>query len=166
MTKKAEGRFYQDVAFRSEKDDWHTPYELYETINSYFDFECDVCADDDNALCDNYFTKEFSCLTNEWYCINYMNPPYSRGMEKFIKRAYDQHFERGYVTVALLPARTDTKWFHNYIYKSAEIIFIKGRVTFYNNEGKLPNSAPFPSMIVGWGVDPGTFSELKRDINK
>ena len=67
MTKKAKGRFYQDVAFRSEKDDWHTPYELYETINSYFNFECDVCANDDNALCDNYFTKEFSCLTNEWY---------------------------------------------------------------------------------------------------
>ena len=72
MTKKAEGRFYQDVAFRSEKDDWHTPYKLFELLDSYYDFECDVCADDENALCDNYFTKEFSCLTNDWYCFNYM----------------------------------------------------------------------------------------------
>jgi phage N-6-adenine-methyltransferase len=162
---KAKGRFYQDVAFRSEKDDWETPYSLFEKINHLFDFDCDVCADQYNALCDNYFTKEFSCLANSWYNLNYMNPPYGRGMDKFIKKAYIEYIDFGKMTIALVPSRTDTKWFHNYIYNKAEIIFVKGRITFYTTDGRMPNAAPFPSMIVGWGVNKATFRELEEEIN-
>jgi site-specific DNA-methyltransferase (adenine-specific) len=170
VKKKAKGSFYKDVAFRSDKGDWETPYWLFEILNFYFDFDWDVCADHENALCENYFTKEFSCFENDWSCINYMNPPYGRGIDLFVERAYRQYKDLGNVTVALLPARTDTKYFHNFIYDKAEIIFIKGRLKFgggksYKEQGVPPANAPFPSMLVGWGVNPVTFDQLKEEIN-
>jgi len=163
--KKAKGRYFQDVAFRSEKDDWETPYWIYELLNEYFDFQCDVAANEVNALCDNYFTRENSCLDQEWYCFNYMNPPYGRGMDVYLKKAYEEHIKNDHVTVALVPSRTDTRWFHDYIYKKAEIILIKGRLTFGDSSGKMSNPAPFPSMIVGWGVNPMIFQEIEDKIN-
>ena len=148
MTKKAKGRYYQDVAFRSEKDDWETPYWVFEVLDQHFDFECDVAADDINSLCFNYFTRENSCLDQEWYCMNYMNPPYGRGMDVFIKKAYEE-YEKGAIVVCLIPARTDTRYWHDYIFPHATIRFLKGRVKFEN--GNKPQSAPFPSAVVIFG---------------
>jgi len=149
--------------FTSDKDDWQTPLDLFELLSDYYNFDCDVCADDNNALCENYFTKENSCLTADWYGMNFMNPPYGRDIIKFVSKAHHQYDMLGNVTIGLLPARTDTKWFHNYIYDQAEIIFIKGRLKFRG--GKLLQPAPFPSMIVGWGVNQLLFQEIKHHIN-
>ena len=73
----------------------------------------------------------------------YCNPPYGREISKWVEKAYSEN-KKGVLVVLLLPARTDTKWFHEYIYKKHEIRFIKGRLKF--NDGK--KSAPFPSMVV------------------
>ena len=146
---KRHPQFYKDLALRSELGNWQTPNWLFDTLNSYFGFKADVCANDTNYLCDKYFTIENSCLDNTWESINFMNPPYGRQVGKFIEKAHSEWTDNGNSTVALLPARTDTKWFHNHIYKSSHYYFIRGRLKF----NAQPNHAPFPNMIVFWGHD-------------
>ena len=141
--------FYTDLAFKSELGNWQTPNWLFELLDRHFSFQCDVCANDTNYLCENYFTIENSCLEQDWYTTNFMNPPYGRSIQHFIKKAHDEWYNHGYETVALLPARTDTKWFQGYIYHAANFYFIGGRLRFNDQ----PNSAPFPSMIVYWGEE-------------
>ena len=134
--------------FTSDKDDWQTPKWLFDKLNNHFNFYCDVCASKENNKCNKFFDKVNSCLDNDWFECNFMNPPYGREIGKFVKKAYDQWRLNDCTTVALLPARTDTKWFHDYIYEYADIIFIKGRLKFEGGEKLAP--APFPSMIVIW----------------
>ena len=130
-----------NVHFSSKTPEWETPQDLFDGLNEEFDFLLDVCATKENAKCENYFTKEDDGLSKDWrkYSMKWMNPPYGREIGKWVKKAS----ESGY-TVALLPARTDTKWFHEYIYNKAEVRFLKGRLKFGNSK----NSAPFPSMVV------------------
>lgn len=155
ITESPKGGFYQDVALRhSNKTDWQTPPDLFETLNNHFNFECDVAASHENKLCNKYFTEEHSCLgKSNWTPMNFMNPPYGREIVGFIEKAYQQYQDKEYATVALLPARTGVKWFHEYVYNKADILFLKGRLSFYDSEGRLPNAAPFESMLVAWGTD-------------
>lgn len=148
MAKRKE-QFYVDLAFRSELHNWRTPDWLFETLDKFFSFDTDVCANDSNFLCENYFTAENSCFDNPWGKMNYMNPPYGREIGLFCQEALKQWRDHNKMTVALLPSRTDTKWFHNFIYGKAHIFFIRGRLRFNDQ----PNPAPFPSMIVLWGVE-------------
>lgn len=131
------------IHFSSKKQDWTTPKEL---IEKYGPFDLDACADAENAVCSSYISKEVDCLRVPWNRVGinrvWMNPPYGRGIGKFVKRAYEQSREY-IIVVCLLPARTDTKWFHEYCTKG-KIIFLKGRLKFSGHK----NSAPFPSMIV------------------
>lgn len=129
--------------FSSKKDDWTTPKWLYDELNKEFNFTVDLCASNENALCPKYYTLENDGMKAK---LNgervFCNPPYGRkSTEKWVKKCAECNAE---LVVMLLPARTDTKAFHNYIYHKAEIRFLKGRLKF--GEGK--NSAPFPSMIV------------------
>lgn len=131
-----------NVHFSSKTIEWATPQDLFDKLESEFCFDVDVCADDSNAKCFNYWTKEHDGLSKSWDGLRcYMNPPYGREIGKWVKKASEA---TGGVVVCLLPARTDTKWFHDYIYGKAEIRFIKGRLKF----GDATNSAPFPSMLV------------------
>jgi len=135
--------------FSSETDLWSTPKDFFLTINKEFNFGLDVCADDQNHKCLDYFTKEQNGLSKNWadYANNkacWMNPPYGREISKWIKKAYESNC----LVVGLLPARTDTRWFHDYVLNKAEIRFIKGRLKF----GESDNSAPFPSMLVIWRI--------------
>ena len=125
--------------FTSNTDQWSTPQDFFDKINDEFNFDIDVCADKDNAKCKKYFTKEEDGLSKEWTGTCWMNPPYGREIGKWVKKASES---KGTI-VCLLPARTDTRWFHDYIYNKSEIRFIKGRLKF----GDSINSAPFPSMI-------------------
>lgn len=130
------------VMFSSETPEWSTPQYIFDKLNSRYDFELDVCATKENTKCNFYYTKEKDGLSQDWTKYEgykWMNPPYGREIGKWVKKAYESE-----KTVCLLPARTDTKWFHDYIYGKAEIEFIKGRLKF----GDSKNSAPFPSMIV------------------
>ena len=131
----------------SNKDNWTTPKKLFNELNNKFHFTLDACADDENHLCEKYYTKENSCLEHSFKNeIVFMNPPYGRYIIYFIQHAFVEAFKNKTKIVMLLPARTDTKWFHDLIYtqKIARIEFIKGRLHF--NDEK--NAAPFPSMIV------------------
>ena len=139
-----------DVMFSSKTDDWATPQDLFDYLNDKFHFTLDVCADKDNHKCGKYFTKEDDGLNQSWDGVFWMNPPYGKEIGKWVEKAYNEAYkystrtDKTYnVGVLLLPARTDTKWFHEYCVKG-EVIFIKGRLKF--GDGK--NSAPFPSMIV------------------
>lgn len=130
--------------FSSKTDDWSTPQDFYEELDREFHFTTDVCADEINHKCNYYFSKEIDGLKMAWAGRCWMNPPYGREIGKWVKKA-NEEVKRGVpLVVCLLPARTDTKWFHDYIYGKAEIRFIKGRLKFGNSK----NSAPFPSMVV------------------
>ncbi|MDD5006757.1 MAG: DNA N-6-adenine-methyltransferase [Candidatus Omnitrophica bacterium] len=143
--------------FTSNSDSWETPQYFFDKLNEEFNFDVDVCATPENAKCRRFITKEQNGLSLSWemYCALvrvsggrvWMNPPYGREIGKWVKKAYEEGRKSGITVVGLLPARTDTKWFHDYIYGKAEIRFIKGRLRFV--DGK--NSAPFPSMVVIWG---------------
>lgn len=136
------------VMFSSAKQDWETPQELFNELDREFRFALDVCATNDNSKCGCYITPEQNSLRQEWAILSrgracWMNPPYGREIGKWVKKAYEESL-RGCTVVCLLPARTDTRWFHDYIYGVAEVRFIRGRLKF----GGAKNSAPFPSMIV------------------
>ena len=134
-----------ETMFSSKTDLWSTPQDLFDKLNNEFHFTLDVCANEYNHKCDNYYTKEQDGLSQPWFGTVWCNPPYGREIGKWVYRAL-QSCVAGNTIVMLLPARTDTKWFHDYIYKrdNVEIRFIKGRLKF----GDSKNSAPFPSMIV------------------
>jgi len=132
------------VLFSSKTDEWETPQALFDELDREFGFTLDVCALPENAKCDLFFTPETDGLSQSWKGhICWMNPPYGREIGKWVKKAYEES-QRGATVVCLLPARTDTRWFHDYIYGKAEIRFLRGRIKFVGAE----NSAPFPSMIV------------------
>ena len=123
----------------SKTYEWSTPQSLFDELNKEFNFTLDPCATKENAKCKKFFTLKENGLLQDWSKdFVFMNPPYGKTIGKWIKKLSES------CGVALLPARVDTKWFHNYIYNKAEIRFIKGRIKF----GGGKNSAPFPSMVV------------------
>jgi phage N-6-adenine-methyltransferase len=139
--------------FSSQDFTWGTPQYLFDSLSKEFGrFILDVCATDENAKCQRYYTELEDGLLQPWSHLNWMNPPYGKSIARWIERAYDEA-QRGNVTVALLPARTDTTYFHQYIYGKHEIRFIKGRLKFEGLD-KPANSAPFPSMIVVFRPSP------------
>ena len=122
---------------------WETPQDLFDCLNAKYHFTIDVCAVKENAKCDIYYTPEIDGLSQHWVGRCWMNPPYGRGIRKWIKKAYDSCVENNALVVCLLPARTDTTWWHDYCLKG-EIEFIRGRLRF----GGAKDNAPFPSVIV------------------
>jgi site-specific DNA-methyltransferase (adenine-specific) len=137
------------VHFSSATDNWSTPQDLFDRLDAVYNFEWDVCADPINTkVAGCFFTKEQNGLSFDWHKTAsrlWMNPPYGRGIGGWVKKAYEESL-KGCTVVCLLPARTDTRWFHDYCTKG-KIEFIKGRLKF----GGHKNSAPFPSMIVVFG---------------
>lgn len=138
-----------DVFYSAKRDDWGTPDDLFFMLDMEYGFEIDVCANAENHKCDTYYTKEDDGLSKEWQGVCWCNPPYGRQISKWVKKAYESDSA---TVVMLLPARTDTSWFHNYVLPYAEIKFIRGRIQF---DGAKYN-APFPSMIA-------VFSEETRN---
>lgn len=137
-----------DGMYSSDCSDWGTPQYIYDTLNEKFNFTLDVCAVEWNKKHDNYFSLEDDGLSKEWDGVCFMNPPYGRGIKDWIKKAHVESIEGRCTVVALLPARTDTSYWHDYIIKyNREVIFIRGRLKFENQNNKN-NSAPFPSAIV------------------
>lgn len=140
-----------NVHFMSLRSDWKTPIKLYEELDKEFHFNLDPCATHETALCLRHFTKENNGLEQFWgkHRVKvrvFMNPPYGREIGKWMKKAYQEYLDPfgPKVIVCLIPSRTDTLWWHNYVMKANEIRFIKGRLKF----DKAKNCAPFPSCIV------------------
>ena len=128
------------VMFSSKTDLWATPQDLFDKYDAIYHFETDVCALTENAKCKRFFTPEMDGLKQEWTGVCWCNPPYGRQIGKWVEKAV-----KSFATVVmLLPARTDTKWFHDWVLPYGKIEFLRGRLKF----GGCDNPAPFPSMIV------------------
>lgn len=130
------------VHFSSSTDLWSTPQEFFDDISAEFQFNTDVCALAENAKCKHYFTPEQDGLAQEWVGTCWMNPPYGRTIASWVKKAFEAA-QKGATVVCLIPSRTDTAWWHDYVMRG-EIRFIRGRIKF----GGHKNSAPFPSALV------------------
>lgn len=126
----------------SNTDMWSTPIDFFDDYNAVYHFDVDVCATAENALCAKFYSPEDDGLSKEWRGVCWMNPPYGREISKWMKKAYESSLH-GVTVVCLVPARTDTAWWHEYAMKG-EIEFIRGRLKF----GGSKNSAPFPSAVV------------------
>ena len=129
--------------FTSNSDEWETPQTLFDELNEEFRFNLDPCATQSTAKCEKYFTADDNGLTHSWggYRV-FCNPPYSE-ISKWVEKCYREGVKDNTLVVMLIPSRTDTRYFHDFIYQRAEIRFVRGRVKF---GGK--SNAPFPSMIV------------------
>lgn len=136
--------------FTSRTEEWGTPDYVFLPLNKEFDFQVDVCATSENTKCKVFFNKSVDGLKREWSPFRcWMNPPYGKSISKWMKKAFEES-QRGALVVSLIPSRTDTRWWHEWVMKSAEVRFISGRVNFSNQSAKGQNSkqsAPFPSCI-------------------
>jgi phage N-6-adenine-methyltransferase len=131
-----------DLMFSSKTDLWATPQDFFDKLNAVHEFDLDVCATHENAKCNKYYTVADDGLAQQWQGVCWMNPPYGRDIKAWMKKAYESSLN-GAKVVCLVPARTDTQWWHDYAMKG-EIEFIKGRLKF----GGHKDSAPFPSAVV------------------
>lgn len=148
----------------SDKQDWGTPQYVFDTLNNEFGFTLDVCANEHNAKCKQYFTEEENALLQDWSNdVCFLNPPYDK-VNNFMQKAWDES-RKGAIVVCLVPARLDASWWHKYAMKSEIRLFVQ-RLEF---EGHKKNRAPFPSAIVVFR--PPTFKikvfEIRRsDVRK
>lgn len=134
--------------FSSKTDMWGTPIEFFNKLDREFSFKIDVCAVEENAKCDKYFTPEIDGLAQDWDETSFMNPPYGREIGDWMEKAYKESVNHGSTVVALVPSRTDTQWWHNWAMKG-EVRLLEGRLKF----GGSTSSAPFPSAIIVFGPD-------------
>jgi len=126
------------AAFASDREDWETPRDLFDRLDAFWHFDLDAAANDQNHLCTEYFTKDTDGLAHSWSGRRvWLNPPYGRRMAEWMRKAYEETRDGRTLVVALVPARTDTRWFHDYIEgHAAEIRFIKGRLKYTLGGGR------------------------------
>lgn len=131
--------------YSSKTDKWATPQTFFDELNREFDFNLDPCADATNHKCEKYFTEEENGLLQDWGgCRVFCNPPYGSSIKDWVAKCYHEGHKEETLVVLLIPARTDTTYFHDYIEHRAEIRFVRGRLKF----GDSKTGAPFPSMVV------------------
>ena len=139
--------------FSSDSSVWETPSELFEHYNRIFRFDVDLAALWTNRKLPVYIPPALDSLSQPWMKwgrVGWLNPPYGRGLGAWVKKAHEET-KNGFTTVMLLPARTDTSWFHDWIADGrARITFLRGRIKFVG----ASNGAPFPSMIVVFDAKP------------
>ena len=135
-----------DLMFSSKTNLWSTPQDFFNKLDKEFCFTLDPCATSENYKCNKYFTIQDDGLKQSWQgYIVFCNPPYGKELKDWVKKCYEESQKPNTRVVMLIPARTDTIYFHEFIYhKVKEIRFLKGRLKFGNSK----NSAPFPSMII------------------
>ena len=133
----------------SNNEEWETPKSLFDELNSIYHFTLDPCSTDENTKCEKHFTRSENGLIQTWENETvFCNPPYNRNIREWVRKCAEES-KHAHV-IMLIPARTDTSYFHDYIYNHADIRFLRGRLKFELN-GVPINSAPFPSMIVDFG---------------
>jgi phage N-6-adenine-methyltransferase len=131
------------VHFSSATDLWSTPQDFYDKLNEEFHFDVDVCATASNTKCSFFFDAAQDGLKQDWHPFTcWMNPPYGREIGRWMRKAYESA-QASATVVCLVPARTDTAWWHDYAIKG-EVRFIRGRLKF----GGAKSSAPLPSAVV------------------
>lgn len=134
-----------EVMFGSKTNEWGTPQKLFNELDQEFNFTLDPCSTHENKKCEKHYTADEDGLSHSWEGeVVFCNPPYGREITKWVEKAATEKA----TTVMLIPARTDTNYFHDYIYGKAEIRFLRGRVRFEKQPGVPSDRAPFPSMVV------------------
>lgn len=131
-----------EALLSSKTGEWSTPQDFFDRLDWKYHFTLDAAATAENAKCARFFTAEDDGLTKNWGGqIVFCNPPYGREIGRWVRKGYEE--AKAAVVVMLLPARTDTHWFHDYCVKG-NITFLRGRLKF----GGAKDAAPFPSMLV------------------
>lgn len=132
---------------------WCTPTEFFAELDREFHFDLDPAATEKSAKCANFYTPTDDGLSKDWggrrvFC----NPPYGRAIRDWVKKGYEESRKPGTIVVMLIPARTDTTYFHDYIFhgKADEVRFLRGRLKFTNEDGDAKDAAPFPSAVIVW----------------
>jgi site-specific DNA-methyltransferase (adenine-specific) len=136
----------QETMFSSKTGEWSTPQDFFDKLDWRFGpFTLDPCATQSSHKCKQYYTEADDGLSKNWEGNTiFINPPYGRGIDKWIEKGYLEGNKPGTKVVMLIPARTDTKYWHKYVMRASELYFVKGRLKF----GDSSNSAPFPSAVV------------------
>ena len=137
-------RLKLSVHFKSESVVWETPQAFFDTLDKQFSFTLDVCALPENAKCEKFYSPADDGLMQPWFGVCWCNPPYGKEIGLWVQKAYESALSGAATVVCLLPARTDTAWWHRYVQHHSEISFLLGRLKF----GNSANSAPFPSALV------------------
>ena len=132
------------ILFSSNSNEWETPEHLFKELDNEFHFTLDPCCTHENAKCKKHYTIEEDGLKKSWGGETvFVNPPYGRQLGKWVKKSYEESRKENTIVVMLIPSRTDTSYFHDYILDKAETRFIRGRLRF----GNATENAPFPSMV-------------------
>jgi len=131
--------------FTSARGDWATPQEVFDGLDAEFHFDLDPCAVPETAKCKQYYTG-IEGLLRPWDGRVFCNPPYGRYIGNWVQKCAGAVHQEAQIVVALLPSRTDTAWFHDYVLSCDEIRFMRGRLHFDGYD----NGAPFPSLIAIW----------------
>jgi phage N-6-adenine-methyltransferase len=136
----------QKTLFSSTSGEWSTPVDFFNKLDWRFGpFDLDPCASPHNTKCANFFSHAENGLQKDWGGFTcFVNPPYGRGIDKWIEKGYKESQKPNTKVIMLIPARTDTKYWHEYVMKASQIHFVKGRLKF----GDAENCAPFPSAVV------------------
>lgn len=143
----------KELMFSSKKEDWETPQLFFNELNKKYKFNWDLASSDANAKCVNHFTVGDDSLSQDWSALEgnlWLNPPYGRDLKRWVKKAHESSLNRSGLLVMLIPSRTDTSYWHDYIFDKAEIKFIRGRLKFENG-GVASQPAPFPSALIVYG---------------
>lgn len=150
-----------EIMFSHKSNMWETPQAFFDELNAEFHFELDVCATAENAKCPVYYTPEVDGLSQPWRGRCWCNPPYGRDVGRWVSKAAESA-DNGALVVMLLPARTDTRWFHDYILGKAEVRFVRGRLKFGSGGG----NAPFPSIVAVFRPHCERMEALKDELSR
>lgn len=146
---------------KSSVDDWETPQYFFDLLNDSFTFTLDPCASDSNHLCDKYFTEEIDGLDQDWKGNSvFVNPPFKQ-IARWMEKCYEEGQKENTIVVAIIPPRTDTKYWHDYVMKAKEIWFCVGRVNFLKNGKKPKNTSNFPLVVVVFDNTTSEFPIIK-----
>lgn len=173
MSQIAPSPWNQSQLFSSASVEWGTPEWLFDRLDWEFVFQLDACAGEHNAKVDHWISPADDALEVEWgSCLDrqepnaavWMNPPWGRGIGRFVERAYRQSKEHRLVVVCLLPASTDTRWWHDYVMLASEVRFVRGRLHFVRDDGHTGPCTKGCAVVVftPWSNGPPAFSSLER----
>jgi site-specific DNA-methyltransferase (adenine-specific) len=141
----------KEALLSSQNMCWCTPKDLFERLNIEFGFTLDAAASEASAKCRKFYTNKEDGLLQDWGGeVVFCNPPYGQEIGKWVKKAHEESRKPGTVVVLLIPARTDTHYWHEYILhgEASEVRFLRGRLHFEDEDGNKGGRAPFPSAVV------------------
>jgi len=145
---------FKGTLFSSASNEWVTPQPLFDALNAEFGFDLDAAASPANAKCEAFLTCDDDALSVPWHTRAssvWLNPPYGRGIGRWVQKAYDES-RQGCRVVVLVMARCDTRWWHQWATRAAEIRFIHGRIWFLQG-AKSVSAAPAPSAVLVFDED-------------